>query len=79
MGTPSVSTPIGAEGLGLTHGGDVLIASDPAEFAREMTRLVTHERLWSELSVAACTELSIRHSPENSAKRFMEVIEQVLR
>ena len=40
MGTPIVSTSIGAEGLGLEHGEHLLLADDYADFARETAALV---------------------------------------
>lgn len=38
IGTPVVSTTIGAQGLGLTHGEDILLADTPADFAKEIVR-----------------------------------------
>jgi len=38
IGTPVVSTTIGAQGLGLTHGENVLLADTVAEFADEIVR-----------------------------------------
>ncbi len=78
-GTPSVSTPIGAEGLGLTNGENVLVASDPKVFAHEMTRLLTDEELWTRLSRAAKKELAQRHDPEHSSRRLIEVVDRVVR
>ncbi len=37
---PIVSTSIGAEGIDVTHGRELLIADDPAEFALALSRLV---------------------------------------
>ncbi len=76
-GTPSVSTPVGAEGFGLTHGEDVLVASEPRAFAMEMTRLLTDEGLWTRLAETARRDLAARHSPEGSRRRFFEVIDAV--
>ncbi len=36
IGTPVVSTTIGAQGLGLTHGANILLADTPATFADEI-------------------------------------------
>ncbi len=38
-GIPCLSSRIGAEGLPVTHGDDVLLADEPAEFAREINFL----------------------------------------
>jgi len=48
-GVPVVTTPVGAEGMGLCHGRDVLIASDASAFAREVRRLWSDRELWHEL------------------------------
>lgn len=40
MGTPVVSTPIGAQGLELRHGSDALLADSAPDFARETIRLL---------------------------------------
>jgi glycosyltransferase involved in cell wall biosynthesis len=39
-GTPTVTSSVGAEGLGLRHGREVLIADDPADFAAGIDRLL---------------------------------------
>lgn len=40
MGRPTVSTTIGAEGLPVSHGDEILIADAPEEFAAAITRLL---------------------------------------
>jgi glycosyltransferase involved in cell wall biosynthesis len=40
MGKAVVSTTVGAEGLPVTHGENVLIADDPTSFARDVVRLL---------------------------------------
>jgi len=40
LGTPVVSTTIGAQGLGLVHGEHVLLADSPADFAAAIQRLL---------------------------------------
>ena len=40
MDKPIVSTSIGAEGIAVTSGEDILLADDPATFARETVRLL---------------------------------------
>jgi GT2 family glycosyltransferase/glycosyltransferase involved in cell wall biosynthesis len=61
FGLPVVSTRCGAEGMHLTHGQDILIADDPAEFASEVVRLAQDERLWTILS---------KNSQRNIEKHF---------
>jgi polysaccharide biosynthesis protein PslH len=43
--TPVVSTTIGAQGLDLAHGEDVLLADDADEFVRQTVRALQNEKL----------------------------------
>jgi glycosyltransferase involved in cell wall biosynthesis len=52
MGVPVVTTPIGAEGMGLQHGQHAMIASDPETFAQAVVEVYTSEATWSRLSAA---------------------------
>ena len=51
-GVPVISTGLGAEGLGLVDGEDVLLADDPASFARATDRLLADDELWHRLSAS---------------------------
>jgi glycosyltransferase involved in cell wall biosynthesis len=50
LGTPVVSTTVGAEGLNVQHERDILIADNPQDFARQILRLRDDHRLWQHLS-----------------------------
>lgn len=52
LGTPCVSTSVGAEGMGLTPGVDVLVADDPDGFARHILAMLDDENRWNELRQA---------------------------
>jgi glycosyltransferase involved in cell wall biosynthesis len=52
MGTPVVSTTIGAQGLDLVHDGDILLADTPADFARETARALQDAGLRERLTAA---------------------------
>ena len=52
VGTPSVSTSIGVEGLAVEHEEHVLIADDADAFAAEVERLLTDAELWARLARA---------------------------
>ncbi|WP_395745872.1 glycosyltransferase [Prosthecobacter sp.] len=45
MGTPVISTTIGAQGLNLTHGTDILLADTPEMFAHYTERMLHDETL----------------------------------
>ncbi|MDQ6652299.1 MAG: glycosyltransferase [Acidobacteriota bacterium] len=49
-GLPVVTTSIGAEGFGLKHGVEVMIADDPASFAAAVTLLYFGKELWESLA-----------------------------
>jgi GT2 family glycosyltransferase/glycosyltransferase involved in cell wall biosynthesis len=49
-GLPVVTTPVGAEGLGATHGRDLLIAEDAEALARDAVRLLEDDGLWEAIS-----------------------------
>ncbi len=57
-GVPVVSTSIGAEGLGLRHGAELLIADDETAFAAECVRLLEQPRLREQISRTAKTHLN---------------------
>lgn len=60
-GTPSVSTTIGIEGLGLRHEEEVLIADAPEAFARQIERLAADEALWQHLSNQGRSHIVVGH------------------
>jgi glycosyltransferase involved in cell wall biosynthesis len=51
-GVPVVTTTIGAEGLGLVHEHDVILADDPADFAAWVDRLLADDDLCARLASA---------------------------
>jgi len=51
-GLPIVATPIGAEGIDLRAGENILIAGDPSSFAEATTRLLTDPALNRQMRVA---------------------------
>jgi len=50
VGTPVVSTRIGAEGLEVTQGENILLADTPIDFADAIERLVCDRDLWQRIS-----------------------------
>jgi glycosyltransferase involved in cell wall biosynthesis len=76
-GLPVVSTSIGAEGMYLQHGREVLIADDPREFADAVVRLYGDRELWNRLSRAGRQLVRERYSPEVIRQGLAEVIESI--
>jgi len=50
-GIPVVSTTIGAEGIEVQHGRNILIANDPEEFAQAVIRIFSDQELAKDLSI----------------------------
>jgi glycosyltransferase involved in cell wall biosynthesis len=53
MGVPVISTSIGAEGIEHTAGKNILLADDPAGFAKAVIQLVEDNKLAEQLATAA--------------------------
>ena len=49
IGTPTVSTRIGIEGILVTDGKDVLVSDEPVDFAASVERLLVDDVLWDRL------------------------------
>lgn len=53
MRIPVVATPLGAEGIDVTHGQDIMIGATPAEFARQVSQLLVDAEERSRLAASA--------------------------
>jgi glycosyltransferase involved in cell wall biosynthesis len=62
MGTPVVSTTIGAQGLGLCHDNEILLADTPEIFAAETARGLGDSRLRNHLKQAGLETALTRFS-----------------
>jgi len=62
MGKAVVSTRLGAEGLDLRHGHELLLADDPQEFAEAVAALLRNRKLAARLGAAARTAVEKRYS-----------------
>jgi glycosyltransferase involved in cell wall biosynthesis len=73
LGKATVSTTIGAEGLDVRHGRDIVIADEPAAFAGAILRLLSDadERRRYEAAAAATAQ---RYDWSVVAPRFVEVL-----
>lgn len=74
VGTPSVSTSIGVEGLGLEHERSVLVADSPLQFAGEIRRLASDPVLWSRLAREGRRQVERAHSRPAVAARLASAI-----
>ena len=61
-GIPCVLSPVAAEGVGLRHGHDCLIAETPQDWAEAIARLMQDDALWAAMSGAARSYVAERFS-----------------
>jgi GT2 family glycosyltransferase/protein-L-isoaspartate O-methyltransferase len=78
-GVPVVTTSIGAEGMGLTHGRHLLVADTAQAFADEVLRVYRDAALWEELSGAGRALIDERYGPETVGRALGEIIERARR
>ena len=76
-GIPVVTTPIGAEGFGLTHELDVLIADKPASFAAAIVRLYTDKDLWERVARNGRLRIEGNFTPEIVAETINRALDGV--
>lgn len=78
IGTPSVSTPVGIEGLDILDGEHVLVANDAQAFAAALTRLLTDAPLWRHVAARGHAHIIELHSIEVVRQRFLSVLDAVI-
>jgi hypothetical protein len=73
-GLPTVTTSIGAEGMGLTHDSDVLIADEVKDFVQFVLMVYNNYELWSLLS---CNSLKLinQYSPQAMKSVLRQLLE----
>lgn len=74
---PVVSTTVGAEGLPVTHGENVVLADEPAEFAAQVVRLLKSPEERRRMGNAARALVVERYTWDVAARRFSDICEQV--
>ncbi|HEX7959604.1 MAG TPA: glycosyltransferase [Terriglobales bacterium] len=73
-GLPVVSTSIGAEGMNLYDGIEVLIADSPPEFASKILQLYDNPELWYELSRNGRRRVEREWSPATVNDRLISLL-----
>ncbi|GEM_PF-603590 len=76
-GTPSVLTPIAAEGTPLRDGLEVMIAETPQEWADAVTLLYTEQDVWENMSKASRLFAAQNYSFGNGRKLMLKALEAV--
>ena len=77
VGTPSVSTSIGIEGLNLEHNLHVSVAEDATSFASSITRLIGDEELWQRLARQGRDFIQKAHGYDAVSARFNDFLDRV--
>jgi glycosyltransferase involved in cell wall biosynthesis len=75
MGKAVVSTSVGAEGLDVHHGLDVMLVDDPAKFAEAIV-LLLHDRELRRGFERAAAELAARYDWPVIGEKFDQVLKR---
>ncbi len=75
MEKPIVSTTIGAEGLPVQQGAEILLADTPADFAAAVLRVLTDEEFASHLGRSSAKLVREQFGWNRVARRFAEICE----
>jgi len=74
FGVPAVTTSVGAEGIAVTHGEDILIADHAEAFAQAVVRLYSDEALWKRLASNGVRAIASQFSVENAERCLRRVL-----
>src|SRR5262249_19202515 len=77
-GTPVVSTSLGAKGLGLVDGRDLLLADTPEEFVSQAKRLLASDEMRRAMVRRAQEQVLATFSPSAVAARRSEILRSVI-
>jgi glycosyltransferase involved in cell wall biosynthesis len=78
MGLPIVSTSIGAEGLDVTHGENILLADSAEDFAEAVANVLTEPELARRLGTAARDLAVRRYNWETAGWTLLHTYEELL-
>jgi glycosyltransferase involved in cell wall biosynthesis len=73
---PVVSTTVGAEGLPVAHGKNILLADAPEDFAQRCIELLESKTLAEELAGNAWNMVASEYSWEKAARIFEEILKE---
>ncbi len=74
FGRPVVSSRLGAEGLDVTNGEDILLADSPEDFATAIARLRADQALWQRLVNNARRLVCERYSQQAAEKAWCQIL-----
>lgn len=79
MGKPVIATPLGAGGIDVTPGEDILIASDPDALAQLVVRVMNDDALAERIGRAARALVVERYDPGVLGQQLLAFYESLLR
>jgi len=79
MGKPVIATPLGAGGVAVAPGENILIASDPDELAQLVVRCMNDDALAERIGRAARALVVERYDPDVLARHLIAFYETLLR
>ena len=77
LGTPVVSTSIGCEGLHVENNHNILIADNPADFAQQITNLLTDLELWNRISKNGRTLVEENYDWLKISSEYRAILEEL--
>ncbi len=77
-GLPVVTTPVGAEGMGLVHHESVMIADTAQAFADAVVQLYTQRELWQRLADNGYDHIARHFTPATIAPVILDSITELL-
>ena len=76
-GVPCITTTIGAEGMGLSHGRNILIADDAVTCAQAVVDVYNSEEHWQEISCAGVDFARANFSPDVVEKQIQGMLSEL--
>ncbi|MFA5955096.1 glycosyltransferase [Hyphomicrobium sp.] len=78
-GVPVIATSIAAEGMGLTHGSDVLVADTPDQISNLIMDAYYDNNVWQRISANGYDAFMDRFSQPSGTKKIIDLFENVRR
>ena len=76
-GIPVVTTVVGAQGMGLAHGKNVMIADSPRCFAAAVLELLEDKRLWETIRGNAVQIIEDNYTPKQVGQALLDALESI--
>ena len=77
MRTPVVSTSLGAQGLDLKHGRDILLADAAETFSETVIEVLSKEDLRYQLEEAGFTTVREKYTWTSLGKAYVSILERI--